>query len=381
MEQPANTTVKQQPKWQTFGLIFMSLVAGFTGAWLFERSDLTDSPQQDIVESRQRVISEGEVVTDIAEQVSPSVVSIATESAVRSPDIFSAGYYTQEGAGTGVIISRDGYVITNKHVVPQNTRELSVVDHAGRVYDNVSLVGRDPLNDIAFLKINGVTDLKPAQIGVSSDVEVGQKVVAIGNALGQYEATVTSGIISGVNRSVTAAGGDGRAEDLINLLQTDAAINPGNSGGPLVNISGEVIGISTAVSQEAEGIGFAIPIDDTKGLIKSVLENGEVARAYVGVRYVTITPEAQRQFKLDRTEGAYIVAGGDQSAVISGSPADKAGLKAEDIITKIDDVELDKRNNLTSILSQYMPGEDIEVTYLRGDQTQTATVTLERLDD
>ena len=378
MEKTVAGNKEHDSVWQTIGLIFFSLVAGFFGAWVFQSSNIGTGGEA-VIESRQRVISEGEVVSDIAKQVSPSVVSIATESTVQSSDFFNTGYYTQAGAGTGVIISRDGYVITNKHVVPNNTRELRIFDHEGKVYDNVKLVGRDPLNDIAFLKIGGVNDLTPAQIGDSSRMNVGQKVVAIGNALGQYQATVTSGIVSGINRSVTAAGGDGKTEDLINLIQTDAAINPGNSGGPLVNISGEVIGINTAVSEGAEGIGFAIPINDTKGLIKGVLDNGQVARSYIGVRYVTITPEYQRQFDLKQNSGAYLAPQANQSAVVQGGPAEKAGLRNGDIITKVNNSELSERLNLTSALSEYKPGEKVELTYIRDNQTKTTTVTLDRL--
>jgi len=374
------TTIQPHNGWRNVGLIFMTFIAGFFGAWAFVGLGLEgDAFPDKISETRQKVISEGDVVADIAEQVSPSVVSIVTESTVRDRTSFSGGSRVQSGAGTGVIISKDGYVLTNRHVIPDGTSDLEIVTTDGKTYENVRVVGRDPQNDLAFLKINGVDNLQPAVIGDSSESNVGQRVVAIGNALGQFDATVTSGIISGVNRSVQAGDRLTGIENLTNLLQTDAAINPGNSGGPLVNISGEVIGINTAVSQDAEGIGFAIPINDAKGLIEGVLENGTVERAYLGVRYLTITPDIKEEFKLDESNGAYIIDGNSEGAIIDGSPADKAGLKSEDIIIEIDGVELSGRNNLVSELSQHRPGDSVEMKYVRDGKTKTTTVTLEKL--
>lgn len=363
-------------KWHVPGIVFLSFIASFLGSWVFLGTGLVDvDGDTNITQSRQTVLAEGEVVADVAKTVSPSVVSIVAESVTESR-LF--GPTSQEGAGTGIIISADGYVLTNKHVIPENTQSVTIVLADGTTYDNVEVIGRDPLNDIAFLKIANVKNLTAAKLADSGSMSVGQKVVAIGNALGQYQSTVTSGIISGTGRSVTASDGTPEGEEqLENLFQTDAAINPGNSGGPLVNLNGEVIGINTAVSSDAEGIGFAIPINDAKGLIKGVLANGQIQRAYLGVRYVTITPAVAKELELSRNVGAY-VGGSESNAIIPGGPADKAGLKEGDIITHVDGVKLTDKVVLISQLSQRLPGDKIKLTILRDGKAQEIQATLER---
>lgn len=358
-------------------LILVAGFAGFGGAWVFEATNgRLPGSQTTVTESRARVIAEGEVVADIAQKVSPSVVSIVVQQ-TRQSALF--GPLEQEGAGTGIIISKDGYVLTNKHVLGDQTTSVSIVGNDGTTYENVEVVGRDPINDIAFLKIPDVNDLKPATLGDSSQLVVGSRVVAIGNALGEFQATVTSGIISGVNRSIVA-GDMSSSEQLSNLIQTDAAINPGNSGGPLVSITGEVIGINTAVSQGAEGIGFAIPINEAKGLIRGVLENGRIERAYLGVRYIMLNAEVANYYNLDRTNGAYIIGGEAGPAVAPNSPAQRAGLRSEDIITKVNGVELTGSVSLVSQLSQFSPGDTVELTILRDGQEETIRATLGRYE-
>lgn len=353
-------------------VVAASLASGFAGAGIYDAVKGRLLPISSTVsESRAQVIAEGEVVTDVAQKVSPSVVSIVVKSSQTNP-YFGSTY--QEGAGTGIIISKDGYILTNKHVVGDDVSSVQVVTTDGKTYDDVKVVGRDPVNDLAFLKVSGVSDLKPATLGDSSKLVVGSKVVAIGNALGEFQTTVTSGIISGVNRSVTA-GDETSYENLSNLIQTDAAINPGNSGGPLVNITGEVIGINTAVSQGAEGIGFAIPINEAKGLIKGVLEKGTIERAYLGVRYVSLTPEVAKRYNLKVTQGAYITPSNSGAAIASGSPAEKAGLRDGDIITKVNGVSLNQSTSLVSQLSQFAPGDKVTLTVLR-DSEQEIHVTL-----
>jgi serine protease Do len=192
---------------------------------------------------------------------------------------------------------------------------------------------------------------------------VGQKVVAIGNALGQYQNTVTSGIVSASGRPLTASDGT-RNEQLENLIQTDAAINPGNSGGPLVNLDGKVIGINTAVAEGAQGIGFAIPINDAKGLIKGVLNTGKVSRAYLGVRYISLTSQAAQQLDLKLKNGAYI-SGANGQAVVAGSPAEKAGLREKDIVTKVNGVTVDAAHPLASVLAGFAPGDTVTLTVNR----------------
>ncbi len=319
------------------------------------------------------VTQEEEDIAGVASKVGPSVVSILTKAEARS----LYGTSTQEGAGTGIIVSKDGYVMTNKHVV-QDSQTVSVVTSDGVTHNDVTVIGSDPLNDIAFLKINGATNLSPVELGDSSSLRIGQKVVAIGNALGQYQNTVTSGIVSGTGRSVTASrdGSSDDTETLTDLVQTDAAINSGNSGGPLVNIAGQVIGINTALASDANGIGFSIPVNATKGILKGVLANGKISRAYVGVNYIAITPDVAEQYKLPVKKGAYVVPSGGSPAVISGSPAANAGIKEKDIVTKVNNIEVGDKGSVASLVGEYAPGDTIELTVLREGKTMTVRVTL-----
>lgn len=308
-------------------------------------------------------------IASLVAKVSPSVVSITTQSQAQT----FFGVAEREGAGTGIIVSADGYVMTNKHVVSGATT-VGVVLTDGTSFDNVKVIGSDPLNDVAFLKIPDVSDLTAAELGNSSSVRVGQQVVAIGNSLGQYQNTVTSGIISGTGRPVSAQSGN-TVESLTDLLQTDAAINPGNSGGPLLNMSGQVIGMNTAVATNAQGIGFAIPVNGIRGMIKGVLDSGEVARAFLGVSYVPVTPATAKYYDLPVKSGAYVYAE-NGTAVSSDSPASEAGVKDKDIITKINDVEIGSSGALATLVGEYAPGDTITITLLRDGKEQTLKVTL-----
>lgn len=311
-------------------------------------------------------------ITGVVEKVAPSIVSIVTSVTTRT--VF--GVAEAQAAGTGIVISRDGYVMTNKHVI-ESASTIQLVATDGTMYDNVTVVGLDPLNDVAYLKIEGVDNLTPAEIGDSSTVRVGQSVIAIGNALGQYQNTVSSGIISGKGRPVSASAGMGAStESLTDLLQTDAAINPGNSGGPLLNYSGQVIGMNTAVASNAEGIGFAIPVNATKGTTKTVLAGKGVQRSFMGVQYVQITPAVARQQNLTVSRGAYVTAGRSGNAVSAGSPAEKAGIREGDIITKINGQEIGPQAGVSSIVGEYAPGDTIELVYLRDGKEQTTRATL-----
>lgn len=349
---------------------FFCFILSFLGAWAALSSGLVET-ETSITEKREIVSQEGEVVADVAERVSPSIVSIVTESQAT----LGLRSFTQQGAGTGIIISESGYILTNRHVV-DGANKVSVVLADGTVYEEVDVVGADSVNDIAFLKIENGKDLKAATIGDSSEVEVGEKVIAIGNALGQYQTSVTSGIISGLGRPLVAGDqASGQTEQLSNLLQTDAAINPGNSGGPLVNLDGEVIGINTAMDQEAQGVGFAIPINDAKGLIKSVTTTGKLSRAFLGVSHIGVTSEVAKEYDLPVAYGAYVT-NDNGEAVTAGSPAAKAGLKAGDVITKINNVRLDAKYPLLSAISAHLPGDKVSVTYLRDGKENTVSVTL-----
>ena len=309
-------------------------------------------------------------IAEVANRVSASVVSIVTEVKTTSYNFFyGPTESTGEAAGTGIIVSKDGYILTNKHVIEGATK-IYIVLHDGNVYKDVTLVGTDPLNDVAYLKINNVDDLTPATLGDSKTITVGEQVIAIGNALGQYQNTVTSGVISGTGRSLTATDSSYQnAETLTDMIQTDAAINSGNSGGPLVNAAGEVIGINTAVSS-GNNIGFAIPISSVKGMLKSILESGKAERAYAGISYAEIDAATAVENNLASTFGAYV------SEVIKGSPAEKAGLKKADIILAIDGVKIGASTSLGTLLGEHSVGDTITLTILRNNEKSTVTLTL-----
>ena len=316
-------------------------------------------------------------VANVADKASKSVVSIITNieesSSLRTTTRQSAA------AGTGIIVSKDGYIVTNKHVVSKAS-SIRVIASDGTRYDDVRVVGEDLLNDIAYLKLEvGNTVLTPLSLGDSATVRVGQSVVAIGNALGRYQNTVTSGIISGKGRPVTAATSGNstqRTESLTDLIQTDAAVNSGNSGGPLLNRSGQVIGINVAVATNAQGISFAIPVNAMKGTLKSVLAGKGVRRAYLGARYVMLTPDIAKQVGTSAKEGAYVMTSGDKSAIVAGSPADKAGLREKDVITKINSLVVGKQGDVSSLIGEYQPGDVLALTILRDGKERVVRVTL-----
>ncbi len=310
----------------------------------------------------------GAVVT----KSSPTVVSVLTTVTANS---YFYGTRTQEGAGSGIIVSSDGTILTNKHVI-DNATTVSVVLADGTTYDKVEVVATDPMNDIAFLKIPDASGLPVAELGDSTTIRVGQQVIAIGNSLGQYQNTVTSGIISGTGRPISAQAGSS-VETLTDLLQTDAAINPGNSGGPLLNTSGQVIGINTAIAADAEGIGFAIPINAVKGMLSQVLAGSTTPKhAYLGVRYVPVNAAVAKQHNLSVATGAYVYADTGEEAVVSGSPADTAGLKSGDVVMKVNGIEVGARGGVSSLIAEYSPGDTIELTIVRGTETKTLSVTL-----
>jgi serine protease Do len=365
----------------------VAILAGFFGGVYGASSDKNSVLTGNLSDQKKIVSSEGQLINKIAKSVGPSVVSVnVTGTSAAQTNLFGFSQPQQTAsAGTGIIISGSGIVLTNRHVVPLGTDTVSITLSDGTELKDVEVLGRtnesDSL-DVAFLKINDTKGkkLKPAVIGDSSKVEVGDTVVAIGNALGQFQNTVTSGIISGYGRSVQAsdANGGGSAENLDDLFQTDAAINEGNSGGPLVNLNGQVIGLNTAIAGDAQNVGFSIPMNDISGLIKQVLEKGKLERPYLGVHYVLLTDDYAYQFNLDTKRGAYIPPATDTSgpSVVADSPAEKAGLKEKDIITKIDNIAIDETHSLTSLLGQHQPGDKVELTVVRDGKTRTVEVTL-----
>ncbi len=382
----ASVTLEQKRRLSTaVFLLFVAVAAGFAGGYYAPERGGTTAGNTEV--QKQVISSEGDIIRDIAKNVGAAVVSVNVTTQATTQDIFGFSQTGQvQGAGTGVIINSNGTVITNRHVVPKGTTKVSVTLSDGTELSDVAVIGRtndsDAL-DVAFLKINDTKGKKlaTAKIGDSSKVQVGDKVVAIGNALGQFQNTVTSGIISGFGRSITAGDEYGSSsETLQNLFQTDAAINEGNSGGPLVNLAGEVIGINTAIaaSNNAQNVGFAMPINDLQGLIASVLKNGKLERPYLGVRYVAITDDIAYEYNLPVKRGAYIFAPNRQEvSVVAGSPAEKAGLKEKDIITQIDDTKLDDKNSLISVLGRKSVGDKVTLHVMRDGKDMTLTATLE----
>ena len=354
--------------------VWLVVGAGVLGAWLSSQATQKNNSLTSGVDGNQVVTEDEADLANIVKKVGPTVVSVVTTQTTGSGRFQT----TSEGAGTGIIVSADGYILTNRHVV-QDARTLEIINSEGERYSDVTLVGSDPLNDIAILKIKGAKDLPAAELGDSGTVRVGQRVIAIGNSLGQYQNTVTSGIISGLGRPVTAATDElgMNVESLTDLLQTDAAINPGNSGGPLINMAGQVIGINTAIVSDAQSVGFAIPINAARGIIRGVLANGTIQKAYLGVQFVAITPDIRAELNLSERNGALVKSGtSGQSAVISGGPADKAGIREGDIITKVDDRVIGEQGGLGSLIAEFLPGEKVTLTIIRDGKTQEVSVTL-----
>lgn len=375
MAEAAQPRKKIKKAWFVGGTVFLCFIGSFFGAWLLLATGWVDTAQS-ITQNRETlVLQQGEIVSEVFKKVSPSTVSITTRSLDTSQRYFAA--QESEGAGSGIVISKDGYILTNKHVVPEGTTRITVILADGKTYTDVKVIGRDPSNDIAFIKINGVDNLTPATMGDSDAVTPGQQVVAIGNALGLFRNSVTSGIVSGLGRPIQASDESGtNVEQLFDLFQTDAAINPGNSGGPLVNLKGEVIGLNTAVSAEGQGIGFAIPINSARGLMDSVMATGVLAKPYLGVRYVSVDAEVAAQLKLGVTKGALIRGSGQASGIVAGSPAEKAGLRNGDIIVKVNGRDITPESGLASKLARYRPGDKVELTILRDNKEQGVSVTL-----
>lgn len=333
-----------------------------------------------------KIVSEESVVIDIVKRVGPSVVTVSEEVTVRSLSPFELGPFGTFGfpneeeqkkpqdIGSGFVVSSDGLVVTNKHVVSDVGAKYQIVIQNDKKYD-VQKIYRDPLNDIAILKIDPDQykgeKLSPVELGDSSRLQVGQFVVAIGTALGEFRNTVTTGVISGLGRGITAGSElRGFAEELDNVIQTDAAINPGNSGGPLLNSSGQVIGVNTAIAARGENVGFALPIQVVKDSLKNFNETGQFNRPYLGVAYQIITREIAIRTQLP--EGAYV------QQVVEGSAAFDAGVKKGDIITKFDGQKItDEKGGLAAIIAKKKVGESVTLTIFRDSKTLEVKAALE----
>jgi len=335
--------------------------------------------------------NEDRLTVQAVKNVSPSVVSIVITKELKKitnlsgPDVFLFDDYFEfgwpqdleppedgkqkVGMGTGFVVnSEKGLILTNKHVVSDEDAEYTVLTSDGQQYEAVVL-DIDPFNDLAIIKIeNG--DLPAVSLGDSDDIEIGQTVIAIGYSLGEYKNTVTKGVVSGINRYVVA-GNYQNTEVIDEAIQTDAAINPGNSGGPLINLQGQVIGISTAINRQGQSLGFAIPVNVAKDVVNSIEEFGRIVRPWLGVRYRMINKIIAEQEKLAVDYGALLVKGGDgQSAIFSDSPAEKAGLLAGDIILELNGQKLEGQIALGMIIKKLQPGDLVELLVLRGEEEE-----------
>jgi S1-C subfamily serine protease len=315
-------------------------------------------------------IDEQSAVIQAADRVAPAVVTI-----VRT----SGGILgSQTGSGSGFIFDADGFILTNRHVV-DGADGLMVVLNDGRQFEG-TVYGIDTLTDLAIVTIEA-SDLPAAPIGTSADLEPGQLAIAIGNPLGNYQNTITTGVVSGLGRQIRAAdASQTSSEQLNNLIQTDAAINPGNSGGPLVNSGGQVIGVNTAVRTDAQGIGFSIPIDVAKPIMQQALDGVELARPWIGVYYVPITPALQEQEDLPVDYGALITTQ-NGSAIFPDSPAEAAGLQDGDIIVAIDGEQIDPGTDLSTLIVEHAPGDTVTLRILRDNSTSEVDVTLGELPE
>lgn len=330
-----------------------------------------------------KIVSEESVVIDVVKKSGPSVVTIAAEvTKAQNPfgnnspfSVFGFDVSEQpegpQNIGSGFVITKDGIIVTNKHVVSDREAKYTVVTTRDQKF-SVEKIYRDPLNDIAIIKINpGNTTLQPLDLGDSGNLQVGQTVIAIGTALGEFSNTVTTGVISGLGRGITAGSVfEGFVEQLDNVIQTDAAINPGNSGGPLLNSSGQVIGVNTAVSQSGQNIGFALPINTIKDSLKNFNSTGQFNRPYLGVAYKMVTRDMA--IRNDLTEGAYV------QSVVKDSAADNAGVEPGDIITKIDGQKIiAKTAELAKFIANKKVGDSITLTIFRDNKTIDLRATLE----
>jgi serine protease Do len=320
-------------------------------------------------------LEESSAVIDAAKKVSQAVVSITTSQQVT--DFFGRTSNQEISGGTGFILTSDGLIMTNKHVVAQ-AGTYKVVLNDGRIFD-AKIQATDPLNDIAVVKIDA-KDLPTVELGSSDSLQIGQYVIAVGNALGEFQNSVTLGVVSAKDRKLTAEN-----EALTDLIQTDAAINPGNSGGPLVNLSGQVVGIDTAIASNGTGgsigVGFAISIDSIKTVIDSVRKTGEIVRPYLGVRYIPINAAVKQANNLSVDYGALVARGSTATelAVLPGSPADKAGILENDIILQINGERVDENNSLTKRMSKYNVGDSVTLHIQRKGAEMDVKVTLEKM--
>lgn len=372
-------------------LLGMVVMGAFLGGALYGKKGLAGvgSNVTGGVSETKKIENEESVVTRVVEKSTPSVVTVSiskTSQAQNPMDLFGFGFFgipynqpqrqqqkIEQDIGSGFVIDKNGLIVTNKHVVADNGAKYKVVvNNAGKdEILEVKNIYRDPLTDMAILKVDK-SDLVPVNLGDSDKLKVGQLVIAIGTALGEFRSTVTTGVISGLGRGITAGSPVDGSEKLDNVIQTDAAINPGNSGGPLLNSSGEVIGVNVAVSQSGQNIGFALPINLVKESIKNFNTTGQFERPFLGVSYTMI---GQRKALLnDVVKGAYV------QEIVDG-PAKNAGIQAEDIITEIDSEKLDDvgGKTLAEIIAKKKVGQEVNLKVWRDGKEMDFKLKLDKM--
>lgn len=377
------------------GVVSSNLVAlgsSLFGAGKQSAADATNVKQPLVVTNELEIESQTVRVVD---EALPAVVSvIATQELQQLPrssffdDFFFGSPFQpptqrqQVSSGSGFIVEEDGLIITNRHVVANDNADYSVVLTNGDTY-SAEVLARDSVQDLAIIKIRP-KDTAPTEkfptltLGSSSEVKIGQTVIAIGNTLGEFRNTVSKGIVSGINRTLTA-GGEGIGSELIEgAIQTDAAISSGNSGGPLLNLRGQVIGVNTAVSQAGENIGFALPVDQVRLVLDSVKQYGKIVRPFLGVRYIILNKDIADKNDMKISAGALVVRGEsrEELAVIPGSPADKAGIRENDIIMEVDGKPVKDGQSLQTLLAKYQVGDTVKLKIYRAGQTVEVDVAL-----
>jgi serine protease Do len=358
---------------KTVFILFSVLAIGiFIGGTDFDFFEKIEEKIEEIEQEKdyESFLEHEKAVISVVENNISAVVSIVASRHIEYIDFSFTDFFflepelrekIEEEKGSGFVIREDGLILTNKHVVRDENAEYTVFLSTGEKFEG-RVLAKDPVYDLAILKIDAESLLK-VNIGDSDTIRLGQTAIAIGNALGELQNTVSMGVISGTGRRVIARGGR-TTEVLEDVLQTDAAINIGNSGGPLLNLKGEVIGVNTATVLFAEGVGFAIPINKARRLIVAVEEGKEVAYPFLGVRYVNINENLQDLYDLSVSYGALVVSS-KEVAVLPGSAAEKAGIKEGDIILEINGEKITVKNNLARIINKYNPGDEVRMKVLR----------------
>lgn len=377
MEGKSAQPIGRQPL-KSSTIILAIILGALVGAGVYQASvrGLLPIPQGSVLpaptqQKTQTIVNEESAVISAVDKASPSVVAIGeTRQTINPFDPFSIPKSQSSTIGTGFVVSDKGIIVTNKHVVAGTDAKYTVITKDDKKYE-IRKIYRDPVLDLAIVQVDG-SDLKALDLGDSSKLKVGQTVIAIGNALGKFTNTVTTGVVSGLGRRVTA--GDpfsGSSESLDDLIQTDAAINPGNSGGPLLNSAGQVIGVDVATTEGAQNIGFAIPINSVKKIVNEFITTGTISRPFLGIKYRFIAKDIAILNEVP--QGAYV------QEVVPGSSADKAGIQAGDIITKIDGQTVDTETKISENIANKKIGDSVLLNVWNDGKERQVTATLQEL--